>query len=85
MKPTAFLINTARGRIVDQDALVTALRNGEIAGVAQDAFPYEPMPKDHPLLALAGDNVILTPHIAAGTETEYWGLILRAVLNAADS
>jgi phosphoglycerate dehydrogenase-like enzyme len=84
MKPTAFLINTARGRIVDQDALVDALRNHEIAGVAQDAFPYEPMPKDHPLLALAGDNVILTPHIAAATETEYWGLILRAVLDAAD-
>ena len=83
MKPTAFLVNTARGRIVDQDALVAALRNHDIAGVAQDAFPYEPMPKDHPLLALGGDNVILTPHIAAGTEREYWGLILRAVLDAA--
>lgn len=83
MKPTAFLVNTARGRLVDQDALVSALRNHEIAGVAQDAFPYEPMPKDHPLLALAGDRVILTPHIAAGSERKYWSYILGAVLDAA--
>jgi phosphoglycerate dehydrogenase-like enzyme len=83
MKPTAFLINTARGRIVDTDALVAAIRTGEIAGIAQDAFPYEPMPKDSPLLALAGDNVILTPHIAAGAETEYWTYILNAALAAA--
>jgi phosphoglycerate dehydrogenase-like enzyme len=82
MKPTAFLINTARGRILDEDALVDALRNGEIGGVALDVFHYEPLPKDHPLLALAGDKVILTPHIAAGSEGEYWRHVLRIALEA---
>lgn len=84
MKPTAFLINTARGRLIDEDALVAALGDGQLGGVALDVFHYEPLPKDHPLLALAGDNVIITPHIAAATEREYWGLILRAVLDAAE-
>jgi len=83
MKPTAFLVNTARGRILDEDALIAALRDRQIAGVALDVFHYEPLPKDHPLLALAGDRVILTPHIAAGTEREYWTYILAAVLDAA--
>jgi phosphoglycerate dehydrogenase-like enzyme len=82
MKATAFLVNTARGRILDEDALVEALRRGDIAGVALDVFTYEPLPKDHPLLSLAGDNVILTPHIAAGSEAEYWNHILRIALHA---
>jgi phosphoglycerate dehydrogenase-like enzyme len=82
MKPTAFLVNTARGRILDEDALVEALRDGEIGGVALDVFHYEPLPKTHPLLSLAGDRVILTPHIAAGSEAEYWDFVLRLVLDA---
>ncbi len=82
MKPTAFLINTARGRVIDDDALVGALKNGEIAGVGLDVFRYEPLPKEHPLLAMADDRVILTPHIAAGTEVEYWRYTLRTVLEA---
>jgi phosphoglycerate dehydrogenase-like enzyme len=85
MKPTAFLINTARGRLLDEDALVDAIRNGEIGGVALDVFKREPLPKDHPLLSLAGDKVILTPHIAAGSEAEYWRHVLRIALEACEA
>ena len=62
MKPTACLINTSRGGVVDVDALADALRNGTIAGAGIDVYDVEPPPPDHPLLGL--DNVILTPHIA---------------------
>jgi D-3-phosphoglycerate dehydrogenase len=65
MKPTAYLINCARGGTVDEKALYDALKNGKIAGAGIDVFENEP-PEDNPLLKL--DNVVLTPHIGANTK-----------------
>lgn len=66
MKPTAYLINTARGGLIDEAALVEALANRTIAGAALDVLAQEPPPPDHPLLKL--DNVLLTPHAAFNSE-----------------
>ena len=66
MKPTAYLINCARGGTVDEKALYNALKNCKIAGAAMDVFEQEPPAKDNPLLTL--DNVVVTPHIGANTK-----------------
>jgi D-3-phosphoglycerate dehydrogenase / 2-oxoglutarate reductase len=65
MRPTAFIISTARGGVIDEDDLVNALRTGLIRGAGLDVFNEEPLPQDHPLLGL--ENVILSPHSAALT------------------
>lgn len=65
MKPTAIVVNTARGGVIDQEALVQALRSGTIGGAALDVTEPEPLPLDHPLYTFP--NVTITPHIASGS------------------
>jgi D-3-phosphoglycerate dehydrogenase / 2-oxoglutarate reductase len=68
MKPTALLINTARGEVVDEEAVARALAEGWIAGAAVDAFVKEPMPADHPYRTVDPERLILTPHNIAHSE-----------------
>ena len=69
MKPSAFFINISRGPIVDEPALVEALRSGSIAGVGLDTFDVEPLPADHPFRSLP--NTVITPHIGYVTDEAY--------------
>jgi phosphoglycerate dehydrogenase-like enzyme len=69
MKPEAYLINTSRGPIVQEAALLDALRNKRIAGAALDVYDIEPLPVDHPLRML--ENVVLTPHTGYITDAQY--------------
>ena len=69
MKPTAYLINTSRGPIIDETALLQALRSRSIAGAGLDVFDREPLPADHPLSLL--DNTVLTPHLGFVTREGY--------------
>lgn len=82
MKRTAFLINAGRGSIVDEDALIDALRSRKIAGAGLDVFEKEPLPGDSPLLSL--ENVLLTPHIGSAAEQTRYKMGEVAARNLVD-
>jgi D-3-phosphoglycerate dehydrogenase / 2-oxoglutarate reductase len=82
MKKSAYLINTARGAIIDETALVKILRENAIAGAALDVFVEEPLRANHPLLHL--DTVVLTPHIGWPTDAGFEGFAEHAVTNILD-
>lgn len=82
MKKSAYLVNTARGAIVDEMALVRILQERAIAGAALDVFVEEPLPKNHPLTQL--DNVVLTPHLGWPTDSGFEGFAENAVTNILD-
>lgn len=81
MKPTAYLINTSRGPVVDEKALYNALKNKVIAGAALDVHEKEPVDSDDPLLSL--DNIIVTPHIGSATVETRIAMAVRAANNLA--
>lgn len=76
MKPSAYIINLARGPIWDEKALCAALKEGEIAGAASDVYEMEPAAKDHPLFQL--ENFVGSPHMAAHTEEALWRMSMVA-------
>ncbi|XP_047186230.1 probable 2-ketogluconate reductase isoform X5 [Scophthalmus maximus] len=80
MRSTATLVNISRGLVVEQDALVTALRSGKIRAAALDVTHPEPLPRDHPLLGLP--NVLITPHVGTNTYTTTRKMMQKMVQNA---
>ena len=82
MKSTAILINTARGPIVEENALVAALGSGQVGGAALDVFEFEPLPKDSPLLKM--DNVMLAPHNSNSSPTAWERIHWNTIRNLLD-
>jgi phosphoglycerate dehydrogenase-like enzyme len=82
MKRGARFVNTARGRLVDEGALAAAIRSGHLAGAALDVFRYEPLPDDHPFLAIPPERLVLTPHVAGAPVDEAWRLAADELIEA---
>jgi D-3-phosphoglycerate dehydrogenase len=78
MKPTAIVINTARGTIIDQEALIDAIQQGEIAGAGLDVTDPEPAPPTNPIFGL--DRVIVTPHCSGATTEAMIRMVMDAVM-----
>lgn len=82
MKPTSVIVNTARGNIIDEDALFDALKAKKIRGAGLDVFGQEPLPTSSPLLGL--DNIIMTPHVSSQTVESLWRIYKMAIDITAD-
>ena len=82
MKPAAVIVNTARGNIIDEEALYEALKSGRIAGAGVDVFAKAPLPVDSPLLTL--ENAVLTPHVSSQTVESLWNIYKMAIDISAD-
>lgn len=80
MRNDAWLVNTARGRLVNEEALAAALQNNELAGAALDVFQYEPLPENHPFFAIPAEKLLLSPHVAGGPVDEAWRLIADTII-----
>lgn len=82
MKPTAYFINSSRAAVVDEEALIAAIREGRIAGAGLDVFAKEPLSEDHPFLHDLADKVVVTPHIGGATTDaiiNHTGMILADI------
>jgi phosphoglycerate dehydrogenase-like enzyme len=85
MRSTAYLVNTSRGPLIDEDALIEALWTGSIAGAGLDVFDVEPLPADHPLRTLP--NTVLTPHVGyvtTGTYERWWPQVVENIMSWAE-
>jgi D-3-phosphoglycerate dehydrogenase len=83
MQPGALIVNTARGGIIEEEALAAALREGRIAGAGLDVLEQEPPPADHPLLAM--EHVLITPHMAASTQEAMAELVVGVFRQLGDA
>ncbi len=81
MKPGAILINTCRGPVVDEDAIVEALASKHLFGYGADVYTVEPPPSDHPLIGRIDFNLMLTPHSAAQTAESLWNMATEVAID----